>query len=326
MSTKVILDVDTGSDDAVAIMAAALSPDIELLACCTVWGNLPVVNTTENTLRLLEKLGKNVPVYKGVNTAMVKYLAQNRIPEPVYKPVYNSVGREIKPHHDFLEELPPATRKCENMDAPSFYVDFLRKAKEPVTLVPVGPMTNLGFALTIDPTIVKNIEQIVIMGGGDLIANRSMCGESNIWHDPEAAHKVLNCGVKKITMVPLDATHAAYTNLEDCKKLRAIGTFAAKYAATLAEQRIEAEAVLSPDTDRTAVHDVLALCSVIEPAVLKDVEYCRCDVGLSDFGEGATFIDHRAKTSENANVYFAHSADREKLFSMLCKIFSRGEK
>ena len=77
MAIKVILDVDTGSDDAVAIMTAATSPKIDLVAICTVWGNRPVENTTDNTLRLIDSLGLKVPVYKGCDTAMVKYLTKD---------------------------------------------------------------------------------------------------------------------------------------------------------------------------------------------------------------------------------------------------------
>ena len=115
--------VDTGSDDAVAVMCGVLSKDIEVLACCTVWGNLPVANTTENTLRVLEALGRgDIPVYTGCDTAMVKYLCQNRVPERVRQPVYSEEGKEIQVHYAYLEELSPAKGKAQPMDAPSFYV------------------------------------------------------------------------------------------------------------------------------------------------------------------------------------------------------------
>jgi len=324
MATKVILDVDTGSDDAIAIMCAALSPDIDLVACCTVWGNLKIENTTENTLRVLEALGSDVPVYKGCGDAMVKNLCQNRMPKYDLGTYYDENGRELKGHYDYLD-LPKALRTPERMDAVSFYVDYLNNAEEPVTLVPVGPLTNLGFALTMDAGIVKNIKEIVIMGGGENIANISNCAEANIWHDPEAAHIVLNCGAK-VTFVPLDATHAASTTLDDCDKLDAIDTFASRYAAALIRERIAEENATSHGArPTTAVHDALALCSVIDPEVLQDVQAVHCEIGLHDFNDGATIIDHRCIT-DPANCFFAYSADKDKRAEMMRSILARGAK
>ena len=324
MSTKVIMDVDTGSDDAVAIMCALLSPDIDLVACCSVWGNLPVENTTENTLRVLQALGSDLPVYKGCGDAMVKNLCKNRVPQ--YDPgvFYDENGKQLKGHYDYLD-LPVAKRGPEAMDAPSFYVDYLNHATEPVTLVPVGPLTNLGFALTMDPGIVKNIKEIVIMGGGENLANISNCAEANIWHDPEAAHIVINCGAK-VTLVPLDSTHAASTTPEDCEALDQVGTFASRYAATLSRERIAAQhAFTGGRVNSTAVHDALALCAVIDPSVLQDVRHVHCEIGFYDFNDGATIIDHRCIPDE-PNCYFAYSADREKLAAMMREILGRGAK
>ena len=212
MATKVILDVDTGSDDAVAIMAAALSPEIELAAICTVWGNQPVDNTTDNTLRLVDAMGLQVPVYKGCATAMVKYLTQDYVENKKREPVmYN--GKPFVMHSEHLD-LPEAKSVPQALPAACFYVDYLRKTQEKVTLIPVGPLTNLGLALRIAPDIVEKIDQIVVMGGGSKITNCNPWSESNIWHDPEAAQIVANCGAK-VVWVPLDATHRACITLDD---------------------------------------------------------------------------------------------------------------
>ena len=115
-------------------------------------------------------------------------------------------------HEDL--ELPPATRKPGDLPAAMFIVDAVKKADSKVTLLPVGPMTNIALALKLDPTIVDNIEEIIFMGGGHAVFNRTSAAESNIWLDPEAAEIMLQSGVK-MTMVPLDATHAASLSL-DC--------------------------------------------------------------------------------------------------------------
>lgn len=318
---KIILDVDTGSDDAVAIMTAVLNENIEVEAICTVWGNLEVDDTTENTLRLLDKLNADVPVYRGCPTAMVKYLSP-QFDLDHYAPVYKD-GRELRIHYKHLEGLEPTDRKAEDMDAVSFYVNYLRHAKEKVTLILVGPLTNLGEALSIDPTIVKNVEQIIIMGGGDAIANVTWCAEANIWHDPEAAHIIINSGAD-VLMVPLDATHSAALTLEDCKKLRELHTFAGDFAAKMTEQRIEFEhAKIGPKKNDSAIHDALAVCSAIDPSVLTDCPPVYCQISLAGASAGETIIDRRC-IPEKANIHFAFKADKEKFLGMLLHSFRGG--
>ena len=323
MPTKVILDVDTGSDDAVAIMAAALSPEIDLVAICTTWGNQPVENTTDNTLRLVNAMGLAVPVYRGCDTAMVKYLTKDYVenkarPEVLYQ------GKKYRMHSEHLD-LPSAVSKEESLPAACFYVDYLRKATEKVTLVPVGPLTNLGLALRIAPDIVNSIEQIVVMGGGSKMTNCNAWSESNIWHDPEAAQIVADCGAK-VVWVPLDATHEACVTSDDVERFKQIGTFSANFAAQQCAQRIIMHNAQQPldIPDAAAVHDALCIAYLIDPTVLTDVRHCHIEIGLSGFGEGQTIVDQRAYTLEK-NGYFAYHADRHKFVDILCDCFRRGK-
>lgn len=319
MAKRVILDVDTGSDDAVAIMLAALSPDIELLAACSVAGNKGIEMTTENTLRVIEALGVDLPVYRGCGAPLVKFMVKNRIPLKEGPPVIHN-GKPLQMHSDYLD-IPKATRQAEDIPAAMFYVDYLRKADEPITIVAVGPLTNLAVALTIDPDIVGNIEQIVVMGGGYNITNVTPAAEFNIWYDPEAAQKVVTCGAK-VLLVPLDATHRACITMDDCKRLREINSFASNFAAELCEQRIIVHNAQQPldIPDAAAVHDALAVCAVIDERVLRDVRHVHCDIGLGDFAEGQTIIDPRYYPEER-NCYFAFDADRYRFLDMLCDIF-----
>ncbi len=323
MAKKVILDVDTGSDDAVAIIEALRCPDLEVVAICTVWGNLDVPYTTENTLRLVSSLGrKDIPVYMGCGTAMVKYLDGSRTPpvkenQPIIKD-----GKELHIHYQELEGLAPTDKKAEKMDAVSFYVNYLRASKEKVTLIPVGPLTNLGEAFSIAPDIADKVEEIVIMGGGDEIANVSCCAEANIWHDPEAAEIVARCGAP-VLWIPLDATHSAALTIEDAKKLRELGTFAGDFAALMVEQRVEFEsASIGGDKNNSAIHDALAVAAVIDRSVLTDVLTCNVHIGLKGFSEGETIIDRRC-IPDKANCQFARRASKEKFLSMLCDYLGR---
>lgn len=321
MKTKVILDVDTGSDDAVAIMAAALSPDIDLVAVCTVWGNQAVENTTDNTLRLIDALGIDVPVYKGCDTAMVKYLTHDYVENKKRQAVMHN-GKAVIMHSEHLD-LPEAVSRPQALPAACFYVDYLRSAKEKVTLIPVGPLTNLGLALRIAPDIVEHIDQIVVMGGGSKITNCNPWSESNIWHDPEAAQIVATCGAR-VVWVPLDATHRACITLDDCRRFREIGTFAANFAAEQCEQRIIVHNAQQPldIPDAAAVHDALCVAYIIDPTVLTDLRHCHIEIGLAGYGEGQTIIDQRAYPLEK-NGYFAYDADRFKFVDILCDCFRR---
>ncbi|MGI5887985.1 MAG: nucleoside hydrolase [Oscillospiraceae bacterium] len=318
---KVILDVDTGSDDSVAIMAALLSKDLKVEAICSTWGNLDLEHTTENTLRLVEAMGRGseVPIYKGCRGPMVKNLCGDRLPAPVRK-LYKD-GVEVHMHDPELD-LPKATIKPQELPAPLFYVDYLMNAREKVTLIPVGPLTSLGHAFRIRPEIVKNIEEIVIMGGGDRVANDTPCAEFNIWADPEAAQIVIDSGAK-ITWVPLDATHAAYLTKKDCEKFRKIGTFEAKFAADLIDHRILAHTLGQPlaEPDAAAVHDPLCVCYCIDPTVLTDVRDVNIRLGFYGIGEGETIVDRREKP-DKPNCRFAFGADRKKFCDILCRLFT----
>ena len=321
MARKVILDVDTGSDDAVAIMTAALSPDIDLEAVCTVWGNKDIEKTTQNTLDLVSALGIDVPVYKGCDTAMVKFLAEAYVPLIRRPPVYKD-GELIEMHSDTLG-LPHSDRLAESIPAAMFYVNYLRSAKEPVTLVPVGPLTNLGLAFRIAPDIVRNVEEIVIMGGGCLVTNMSPCAESNIWNDPGAAHIVQSSGAK-IVYVSLDATHRAVVTKDDCKRFRELNNFAGTFAAKECEQRIIMHTAEQPleVPDSASVHDALCIAYLIDPTVITDLRYVHVEIGLGGFGAGQTIVDPRNYVG-GQNAYFSFNADRFKFADILYDCFRR---
>lgn len=323
MKKKIILDVDTGSDDAVAIMAALLSPEIQVEAICSVAGNKDIDKTTENTLRVVQLLDSQVPVYRGCNGPLVKNLCPDRLGDrrAHVTSVEDEEGHVLQMHADYLN-IPEAKIHEQSIRAPEFYVQYLRSASEPVTLVAVGPLTNLAVALSIDPTIVEKVEEIVIMGGGYNITNETPTAEFNIWFDPEAAQRVVHCGAK-VTLVPLDATHAACITRDDCSRFRKINTVSSVFAAELCEQRIKMHNIGQPldVPDAAAVHDALCIAYLIDPSVLKDVRYVHCDVGFRDFSEGQTIIDPRYYPEER-NCYFAFDGDRVKFANILCDLFA----
>ena len=320
---KVILDVDTGSDDAVAIMAAVCAPELEVLGICSVAGNLPIDNTTENTLRVVQMLGADVPVYRGASGPLVAQLNPLRQDmAPRKKPVFvESRGRMVRVHNEYLD-LPAATIKTQDLPAAMFIVDTVRKSKEKVTLLPVGPLTNIALALKLDPTIVNNIDEIIIMGGGHAVFNTTSAAEFNIWFDPEAAEIVLQSGAK-ITMVPLDATHAASLSLDDAKALRGLHTPQADFAAEMIEHRVEvhnADGQMGGAKNLAPIHDALVVCAAIDPSVLTDVRFMRGDVDCSGgYADGQTLCDTRALPTKPRNCHVALDADPKKFGQILAE-------
>ena len=310
---KIILDVDTGTDDAVAIMMAYLEEKIDLLAVCTVVGNKPLENTTENTLRVKDLLKADFPVYKGCGEAMVCNLNPNR--HAGFKGVRTKVGdmkEDVSMHTEYLD-IPASTSKVEKEHAVFYYIDTLMKSDGDIVLVPVGPLTNLAMAMRIQPEICGKIKEIVMMGGGCRRTNSTPAAEFNIWHDPEAAQIVMDSGVP-IRMVPLDATHNAYVSTDDTKEFRAMGNSVGDAVADFTDHRIMAYSQLQPmeRIDSAPVHDALAVCAVVHPEVLTDLFFTRVDIDISGgFADGQTIVDPRTFVDKPRNCHFAFDADRE---------------
>ena len=310
---KIILDVDTGTDDAIAIMTAYLDPDIDLLAVCSVAGNKPLPYTTENTLRVRDVLKADFPVYRGCATAMVSTLLPSR--HHGYSGQRTQVeGMEapIEIHTDYLE-LPPSTRPAEREHAVWYYIDTLMKSDGDITLVPVGPLTNIAMAMRLEPEIRGKIREIVLMGGGYQRTNTTAAAEFNIWADPEAAQIVMDSGCP-IRIIPLDATHRACINADESKAFRALGTPVGKAVADCVDHRILAYSHLQPmdRLDSAPIHDALAVCAVAHPEIITKSIFTRVDIDISGgFADGQTIVDPRTYTDRPKNATFALDADRE---------------
>jgi len=318
---KVIMDVDTGSDDAVALMVASLHKKIKLVAVCTVAGNQPLDKTTENTLRVKELLHAKWPVYKGCDRGIVKEDCPWRLAGD-YRIKATKDGKQIKIHEEYLN-LPEAKGTYMDKPASIFYVDYLMKQKEKITICAVGPLTNLAIAIAIEPRIIEHIDEIVIMGGACDISNASSSAEFNIFRDPEAAQRVFKCGAK-IVLVPLDATHKAVVAKADRDLFREINNPVSNFAADLCEQRAIVHTQQQPlwIEDACALHDALAVSYIVDPKVLTDLRYLPVDVSLSGLTEGATIVDQRTIV-KNPNVYYAFDGDRKKFVKIMCDAFKR---
>ena len=310
---KLILDCDTGTDDAVAIMLAALHPGLDLVAVTTVNGNIPVQNCTDNSLRTVEWIGRpEIPVYEGLSHPIVR----------TDFPVPRASKRDPKVH---MTELPiPAPKgKKQGKSAPEYLAQAFREAKGDTTLVAVGPLSNLAAAIALDPNFVANVPELVIMGGAINKSNITPAAEFNIWADPEAASIVFEAGFRRIVLVPLDATHEALVSRSQCEALRALGTPAGTASADIIEHRIKGyEANQPTGTPLSApVHDAVCIAYLVEPSV---IDTRSVNVVIETKGEytmGRTVVDYEHRTTRPHNAEVAFHADRVKFIELLMATF-----
>ncbi len=312
---KIVLDVDTGTDDAVAIMLAALHPALDLLGCTTVNGNVDVQHCTDNTLRVLDHVGRSdVPVHQG----LARPLARTDFPRPRHA---GDLSGKI---HGTTLPVPPSRRRAASDDAVRFLIETFRAATDPVALVAVAPLSNIAAALALDPGFASRVPELVVMGGAHALGNVTPSAEFNIWGDPEAAAMVFAAGFARITLVPLDATHRALVSRADCERLAALGTPAGRAAAEFIGHRIAVHDDIQrmPVAGTTPVHDALAVGSLVAP-VLRDLR--RLHVAVETQGAltvGRTVIDtqHRGDGAPNCEVAF--DADAAGFIDLLLKTFA----
>ena len=264
MAVPVILDCDTGTDDAIAIMCAVLDPGVELLGVCTVWGNHDVRDTTDNSLRVLDLLGAGqVPVVSGLSGPF----RGRATPLPS--------GRDDIPT---VLDLPAPTSPPYAGHAPEWLaetVDAQTSRGAPVTVVATGPLSNLAAAVRSHPELVGGVGRVVALAGTHTQPGLLPLVERNAWCDPEAVAAVLEAGFTDLTFVGMDATFSAPLDEADAARVRSLGTPAALAAAAMIEQRVGWYDGPAP------LHDPLALALVLDPAVVA-VERARGRVDLAD--------------------------------------------
>ena len=329
---KVILDVDTGTDDAIAVALAMLSGALDILGICTVNGNLELRLTTDNTLRVVDYLdmGDRVPVIRGCELPIASTLLPWSPQSTGIMTAYTKEDNRCIPRREgartgknemHSEHIPLPETKLQPLDksAVVWLIETLLASEDhSITLIITGPLTNIGVALRADPRIVSKIKRIVLMGGGHHCSNRTPAAEFNVWADPEAAEIVMQSGCD-ITCVSLDATHAACITSEQAEQLRTIGTKEASFVATLIETRIQSRASRGGNLPGVPVHDAVAVCAVLCPEVLTEVVECNCHVDISGgYAYGRTIIDSRQKLPrEPVNCKFALNADGQRFFQWM---------
>ena len=317
---KIILDVDTGTDDALAIIIAALSKDIALKALTCVHGNLPLPNTTENTLRMAEFVCPDVPVYAGCARPMVQDIYPGRMgarrgrAKPQY---FDENGNPAVIHQPYLP-LPKARKKPEQQHAVSFLVDTLRKEK--CTVVAVGPATNIAMALRMDPTIADNIEELVVMGGGIRWTNVSQAAEANFFLDPDAAAIMLQAQTR-ITILPLDATSTATFSEEEGAEFMAIGNDVAKFFGQRIIDMVKVHKIRGTSQTDDASKPDAAILYLIDPSIIQVLKHQTAFVHIGGgVCEGMLVADVRAGMPVEGDIHIAYQLDKPKVKAIITEL------
>ena len=307
---KIIIDTDPGQDDAVAILLAFASPELEVLGITAVAGNVPLALTEKNARMICELAGKpETKVFAGAIRPMLR-------PPVTAENVHGKTGLDGP-------KLPDPKMPLQKEHAVDFIIETLMR-EEPgsVTLCPLGPLTNIALALMREPKIVPRIREIVLMGGGFFEGgNVTPTAEFNIYVDPHAADVVLKSGIP-IVMVPLDCTHKALTSAKRVAAFRGLGTKPGMAVADLLEffERFDENKY---GTDGGPLHDPCVIAYLLKPELFSGRHINVTVEIVSEMTMGMTVADWWGVTGREKNVTYLRDVDHEGFFALLIERIGR---
>lgn len=302
---KIILDVDPGIDDAMAIALASKWPKVELLGLTTVAGNLPLEKTTMNACKMLKLLSEKCKVYPGMA-------------EPLFRKLHTAEHIHGPTGLGYVD-LPEAKEYIGEQHAVDFIIEQVNKYPKQVRIIAVGPLTNIAMAIKKDPSIVDKVNGIYVMGGAVFTqGNVTPAAEFNIYVDPESAEIVFNCGAE-VTLVGLDVTLKALLTKDHLEILQKEGGTVGQSIGEMTNFYLERY----KDHNKLvgcALHDPLAVgVALDESLVKKEFIY----VGVETEGEytrGATIGDKLSRFGKKPNVHVCTEVDAEKFLQLFLDI------
>ncbi|MCX7828080.1 MAG: nucleoside hydrolase [Thermanaerothrix sp.] len=299
---KIILDVDPGHDDAVAMMMAASHPSVELLAVTVVAGNQTLDKTVRNALNIASLLGlKGVPVAAGMSRPMVRE-------QIIADDIHGKTGLD-GPSFD-----EPTVRK-DPRHGVDLMIETLMNSDGDVTVVPTGPLTNVAMAMRKEPKIVEKIKRIVLMGGSYQLGNVTPAAEFNIYADPEAAHVVFSSG-RPVVMMGLDLTRQVRCTSQVVSRIGAIGNRVSKVFVELMEFFAKTQREIF-GWDAPPLHDPTTVAYVIDPSIFV-TKPMRVDVELrGEHTYGRTCCDYFGVTKREPNAEVAVTLDLDRFWDLL---------
>jgi inosine-uridine nucleoside N-ribohydrolase len=299
VSTPVLLDCDPGHDDAIALLLALASPELDLLGVTTTYGNQTLEKTTANALRVLELVERtDVPVSAGAESPLARELV-------VAAHVHGESGLDGP-------SLPDVHATPIPDDAASFTARAIRAASTPVTVVATGPLTNVARYLAEHGS--EGIGRVVVMGGAIAEGNFTPAAEFNIWCDPEAAAAVFGSGLH-VSMMGLDVTHQALLGTDVEARLRdagGVGAFVADLNVYFTRYHRE-----TYGWEGAPIHDAVAVAHVIRPGLV-ETRHRNVEVELeSELCRGRTVVDLWNRTDRPPNVHVGVAIDVDAFFDLL---------
>ncbi len=324
MNRKIIFDCDIGCDDAVALIALLQSKDVDVIGITCVKGNLPVDDVVNNALKVSELCNKKVPVYRGCEEPMVRGLFPGRTYNTLMQTVVKKKDGKTVLIHDPDFPIPLPDRKAEKEHACTYLIDTLKNSEEKIDICAVGPLTNLGMAFRLDPSIVEHIGTIYIMGGGLYIGNRTPVAEANFYDDPEAAEIVLNSGAHCVVF-PIEACEMGATyDTEDLKQIEAIGSDLSSFLNEELKGYIDrCNYLFDVDSTSCCAYDYAAAAAILDETVItekrKDIVHIDISGGMAD---GQMVIDRRGMYPNELPVEVVYRMDSEKIHRLLLDLIT----
>jgi inosine-uridine nucleoside N-ribohydrolase len=299
--TRIILDCDPGHDDAIALLLALASPEVELLGVTTVSGNQTLEKTTANAIRVLDHVGRDdVVVAAGAPRPLVRE-------RHVASQVHGETGLDGP-------NLPPPGRDPEPEHAVDWIAKILTAAPTPVTLVPTGPLTNIALFFARYPELEPKVERVVLMGGSIGLGNVTPAAEFNIWADPEAANRVFSSR-SAVAMLGLDVTHKALMTQRHADLLAGVGR-AGRLVTDLYEFYFQFHR-RHYGWDGAPVHDALAIAHVID-STLVETRHCGVVVDSGpELSRGRTYVDLWGGMGWQPNCHVGVDVDADRIFELL---------
>ncbi len=305
MTRRIIIDCDPGQDDAVALFLAMSSPDeLDILGITTVAGNVPLALTQRNARMMCDIAGrKDIPVFAGCERPMVREAITAEF-------IHGNTGI------DGVDVFEPDT-PLQEKHAVEFIVETLLAAEEhSVTLVPTGPLSNIGTAIEKAPAILQHVREIVVMGGAMREGgNRSPSAEFNVLADPQAADIVFSCG-RPITVMGLDVTHQVLSTRERVARIRALGNAVAEATAGMLSffHRYDTKKYGS---EGAPLHDPCTIARLLEPGLFQ-TRVCNLSVETeSELTMGHTAVDFWHVTDRPPNVHWTYAVDADGFYELL---------
>ncbi|MCU9848640.1 nucleoside hydrolase [Defluviimonas sp. WL0024] len=307
---KIIIDTDPGQDDAVAILLALASPELEVLGLTTVAGNVPLALTSKNARVVCELAGRSdIRVFAGCEAPLTRQLV-------TAEHVHGKTGLDGI-------ALPDPSMPLAEGHAVDFLIETLREeAPGTVTLCPIGPLTNIATAFQKAPDIVERVAEIVLMGGAYFeVGNVTPAAEFNIYVDPEAASIVFKSGVPLVVM-PLDVTHQALTTRARVEAFRNLGTRVGHAVASWTDffERFD---MAKYGSEGAPLHDPCTIAYLIEPDLFSG-RHINVEIELEGrFTAGMTVADWWRVSGREANAMFIGDVDADGFFALLTERIGR---